>query len=255
MKLVQDTPDWSLPLKHESAHWRNFLAGGRTFIDIGAHVGTWALHLAPQFKRVFCFEPDERAFRALHKNLALNNIRNVEVIPAAVADKVGTTTINLFHNPCTNTIMDPVACLRGGEEVVARREVPTVTVDAFVAERGITDLDFLKVDAEAAEMRIVKGALRTLETQRPDFFIEMHGLFYERLRAMLPFLNCDVIDGGRAGLSLVSHRDRWPGYAGDDFRIFPAGTSPTAQDMKDLRKRHGIEWDAPTSGFLSVGGE
>lgn len=248
--LDHGTLDWFLPLKHESFYWRQFVGGGRTFIDIGAHVGTWTLNLAPYFERVFAFEPDPRGWQVLQKNLALNKITNVEVIPKAVSSVVGRTKLNLYPNPCTNTMMDPIACGRT-DMPVGVHEVDTVSIDAFVAERGITDLDFIKVDAEAAEMLIIEGALKTFHGQKPDFFIEMHGLFYERLRALLNPLQCDVLDGGRFGLSLLRHRDRWPGFASDDYRVFPHGQSPSIEDMKNLRLKHGITWEPPT-GFLAL---
>lgn len=244
--------DWFLPIKHEAFYWSQFVKGGRTFIDIGAHVGTWTLNLAKHFERVFAFEPDPRGWQALMRNLDINKITNVEVIPKAVSNKSGRVKLNIFPNPSTNTMMSLSDCGRT-DAPIGIHEVDSISIDEFVNARGIKDVDFIKVDAEAAEMLIVEGARQMFEEQRPDFFIEMHGLFYERLRAMMPFAECDVLDGGRAGLSLLRHRDSWPGFASADFRVFPHGTSPTIEDMRELRRQHGIPWDPP-SGFLSVEG-
>lgn len=255
MNLTESTPDWNLPIAHELYWSCAFMRGGRTFIDVGAHVGTWTLRLAPLFERVFCFEPDPRAHEALSKNLELVGLKNVEVIPMAVSDRVGSATLTLYPNPCTNTMMDPEACLRGAEAVHGSLVVPTTTIDAFVRERGITDLDFLKVDAEGAELLIVEGARETLKGQRPDFFVEMHGLFYERLRRLMPWEQCDVVDGGPSGLSLVRHRDAWPEFEAARFGVYPHPRSPTHEEMTASRRRHGIAWQAPTTGFLSEEGE
>lgn len=250
MQLDQSTPDWNLPIKHESTYWKQYLNGGRTFIDIGAHVGTWTINLAKYFDRVIAFEPDPRANSVLRKNLELNNIKNVEVIPKAVSNKSGQVKFNLFYNPATNTLMDPKQMGRT-DSPIAELEVETVSIDEFVESRGINDVDFIKVDAEGAELLIVEGAINMFKTQNPDFFIEMHGLFYERLRKALSFVQCDVLDGGRAGLSLLKHRHKWPAFESEDFRVFPHGTSPTIEDQKQLRLKHGITWEAPT-GFLAV---
>lgn len=250
IELDKGTPDWNLPLKHESAYWKQYLNGGRTFIDIGAHVGTWTINLAKYFDRVIAFEPDPRAWNVLNKNLELNNIKNVEVIPKAVSNKSGKIQFNLFFNPCTNTIMNPM--MMGRTDLpIGQQLVETVSIDEFVESRGINDIDFLKIDAEGAELLIVEGGIRTIQKQSPDFFIEMHGLFYDRLKKMLPFVECDVLDGGRAGLSLLKHRHKWPAFETEDFRIFPHGTSPSINDQKELRLKHGISWDAP-GGFLAV---
>lgn len=255
MHLVQDTLDWFLPFKHEKTHTAAFLQGGRTFIDIGAHVGTWTLRLAPLFERVFAFEPDPRGYEALRRNIALAGLKNVEVIPKAVSDKTGRARLTIYPNPCSNTML-PAETNRV-DVPDGEIEVETTSVDEFVRERGITDLDFIKVDAEGAEMAIVPGALETFRTQRPDFYIELHGLFYKRIRAMLDFYECDVIDGGRTGLVLARHRDQWPEFQMPDFRVYPHGTTPTVQDVEELRRQHGIseaDYKQPTSGFLSEDG-
>lgn len=250
IELDKSTPDWNLPLKHEEQYWKQYLNGGRTFIDIGAHVGTWTINLARYFDKVISFEPDPRARVSLMKNLELNNIKNVEVIPKAVSNKTGTIQFNLFFNPATNTMMNPT--MMGRTDLpIGQQTVETISIDEFVKSRDINDIDFIKIDAEGAELLIVEGGVQMFQTQAPDFFIEMHGLFYERLRALLPFAKCDVLDGGRAGLSLLKHRHKWPAYETEDFRVFPHGTSPTIGDQKQLRLKHGIDWEAP-QGFLAV---
>jgi FkbM family methyltransferase len=252
VNLDRGAPDWFLPVKHEAFYWSQFLRGGRTFIDVGAHVGTWTLNLARSFNRVFAFEPDPRGVTALRKNLEIGGITNVEVVPKAVSNKSGRVALTLFPNPSTNTMMPLADCGRV-DTPIGVHEVDAVCIDDFVAERKIFDLDFIKVDAEAAEMLVVQGGLETFRTQRPDFFIEMHGLFYTRLRKLLDFVECDVLDGGRAGLSLLKHRDSWPTFVMPNFRVFPHGTTPTVEDQRELRRQHGIIWDPPP-GFLSEGG-
>jgi hypothetical protein len=162
----------------------------------------------------------------------------------AVSKRSGKVTMSIFPNPSTNTMMNLAACGRT-DAPLHTLEVDAISIDEFVESRKIDDVDFIKVDAEAAEMLVVEGAIKMFERCRPDFFIEMHGLFYDRLKGQLDFMQCDVLDGGRAGLSLVRHRDAWPGFASDDFRVYPHGRSPTVEEMRDLRRKHGIAWDPP----------
>ena len=250
------TPDWNLPLKHEAIYSAQFMKGGRTFLDIGAHVGTWTLRLAPLFERVFCFEPDARACAALRANIETAGLTNVEVVQLAVTDRVGTAVINLYPNPSGNSLLTPEQSNRkpDTDPMLRPEEVATTTIDAFCKERSITDVDLIKMDIEGAEITAVPGAVETFRVQRPDFFLELHGLFHERLRRVLSFEECDVIDGGRAGLSLVRHRAEWPAFTAPDFRVYPHGVVPTLEDLEDLRREHGIIWEAPRTGFLSVEG-
>ena len=245
--IVHDTMDWFLPLEHERVHTDSFLRPGRTFIDIGAHVGTWTLRLAPLFERVFCFEPDPRGYNALRKNIALAGLKNVEVIPKAVADKAGTATLSLYPNPCTNTLMEPSLVGRTHSTDVpdGTMQVETVSIDDFCAERGITDLDFIKIDAEAAELLVVKGALQTLRDQKPDFFIELHAYVLEPLRELLSFAQTDFIDGNSFGMSLVRHRlEGWPGYTAAGARIWPHGSEPEGAELAALVDRQAVSGDA-----------
>ncbi len=256
--LDRRNPDWNLPLQHEVYWSSQFMQGGRTFIDIGAHVGTWTLRLAPLFDRVFAFEPDPRGHEALQKNIELAGLKNVEVIPKAVSDVTGSLTLNLYYNPCTNSMFGPEDSLRHAEEIIERLAVPSVSLDDFVRERGITDVDLVKCDAEMAEMHIVRGGLETFRSQRPDFFIEMHGLFWKRLRSLLDFEQCDVIDGGgKGGLALVKHRDEWPISKALGFAVYPYPNAPTIAEYEDLRRQHGLDpvyCKAPMTGFLSEDG-
>jgi FkbM family methyltransferase len=254
--LDKSTPDWHLPLKHEQLYSDQFMADGRTFLDVGAHVGSWTLRLAPVFERVICFEPDPRAYNALRKNVERAGLTNVTIVPKAASDRTGKATINMYANPCTNSMLSADQSGRHAETSEAV-EVETVSLDDYCAEHEIHDVDFVKMDAEGAELLIVPGAIDTFWANRPDMWIEMHGLFWRRLRKMLSFEYCDVIDGGRAGLALARHRESWPAFTAPDFRVYRHGTEPTLEDYEELRRAHGLnEQDCkpPTTGFRSVEG-
>jgi len=232
MDLVKDTVDWFLPNQHEQLHTGLFTKGGRTFIDIGAHVGTWTLRLAPLFERVFCFEPDPRGAEALKKNVKLAGLTNVEVITAAVGAKDGTVELSLYTNPCTNTTL-PIETGRGhgaGDTPERVITVPLVALDTFIKGRGIADVDLIKVDTEGAECMVIQGALEMWRKQRPDFFVELHGPFHRECRKLLDFEQCDAIDLGGWGFSLLRHRDSWDLGVVEQY-IYPHGTDATDADL------------------------
>jgi len=238
MKLVQDTIDWFLPNQHEQFHTDLFMKRGRTFLDIGAHVGTWTLRLAPLFERVYCFEPDPRGANALKKNIELAGLTNVEVITAAVGAKDGTVQLSLYANPCTNTTL-PIETGRGygaGDTPTGVITVPLIAIDTFVRERGIKDVDLIKVDTEGAECLVIQGALEMWRAQRPDFFVEMHGPFHRECRKLLDFEECDAIDMGGWGFSLMKHRGEW--NFGDIAKfIYPHGTDASDADLMRIGGR------------------
>ena len=58
-----------------------------------------------------------------------------------------------------------------GQEV---EKVPVITLDAFVAEKGIERVDFIKMDVEGAEPMVIAGARRTIERDMPIMMVEIN---------------------------------------------------------------------------------
>ncbi|MDQ3822565.1 MAG: FkbM family methyltransferase [Actinomycetota bacterium] len=151
---------------------REWLRGGGDFVDVGAHVGMYAVAAALALRgrgRVLAFEPNPAARAQLEENLALNGCDNVVVSAAAVSDRVGET---LLHVPATP---DPsFSSLEGGRfaegEPVA---VQTTTVDREVARHGMRPA-VVKIDVEGRELRVLAGMEGTL-AHRPAVIVEVDG--------------------------------------------------------------------------------
>ena len=74
-----------------------------TVCDVGANIGVyslWLSRLCVPSGRVYAFEIAPATLERLRDNLLLNNIKNVEVIPAACADRSGPVEffIGLSHH-------------------------------------------------------------------------------------------------------------------------------------------------------------
>lgn len=131
---------------------------GMTAFDVGAHSGYYTLlmaRLVGSSGRVFAFEPNRKSAACLKHHLEINDIRNVEVIEAAVAESVGRS---LF----TDTDYSGQLGNHG-------RVVPTVRLDDYPSP------DFVKMDIEGAEGLALRGADRILSKQETIWYIELHG--------------------------------------------------------------------------------
>jgi FkbM family methyltransferase len=142
-----------------AALFGRLLRPGQLVLDVGANVGYYALSAAMRVGpggRVVAFEPGPAAAARLRENAALNGLANLQVIEAAVAERPGTLRFHLSDDSEGASLFDP------GVEAVGSVEVPVTTLDDFVKQASLPRVDLLKIDAEGAEVGILRGGRRLL---------------------------------------------------------------------------------------------
>ena len=141
------------------------LGSGRTFLDIGANVGYFALAAAKRDPDalVLAVEPCAETFGTLERNIRLNGLSNVRAVQTALADYVGTAQMNVNApgKDGLNTLGTPshVAC-----RVVGQESVPVTTLDNLLASEGVSEVHVMKVDVEGAELLVFRGAQALLSS-------------------------------------------------------------------------------------------
>lgn len=164
---------------------------GQVVYDIGAHVGFYTLlasRLVGPTGRVVAFEPLPRNLHYLRRHVLLNRATNVQVVEAAVGDRIG--EVSFDEGP--NTSMGRVS-------TAGMLRVRMVTVDALVSTGQLPPPHHLKIDVEGADMLVLAGARSTLEAYRPSLFIDIHGAhLLGEAREFLTQLGYDIqpIGGG-----------------------------------------------------------
>jgi FkbM family methyltransferase len=151
------------------------LPAGGVFFDIGSYFGWYSLWLARQCGAQACaFEPVPQNFELLAENARLNPARKVRPFRLALSDQPGEVSFQL-----------PAEDNRGTGRIVSEggQRVPAITLDAFVAEQGITRLDAMKIDVEGAEVRVLAGGRETLKKFHPAILIELNPKRLEMLGA------------------------------------------------------------------------
>jgi FkbM family methyltransferase len=151
----------------------NHLTADDILFDIGACVGVVALHAALRCHHVFAFEPDPGFQRHLQRNCELNGIRNVTIVPWAVADVTGSA---LLHTDGVGG-RSPSLFEHGQRDAVT---VDTRALDdALRGELPIPTV--IKMDIEGAEYLALKGMRRLLLSTPPRaIFLEVHPVFLAR---------------------------------------------------------------------------
>ena len=142
---------------------KTMLTGRGVFLDIGAHIGYYSLYFLPLSPAVYSFEPDPRARVHLEKNLG--GKAKVEIVPSAVGAAAGKASFTQAAEAAFSHLSSAV------ESGAGQIEVDVVTVDGFVAERGI-EVEAIKIDAEDHDIEVLMGAMQVLEEQRPIVLTE-----------------------------------------------------------------------------------
>jgi FkbM family methyltransferase len=166
---------------YEPGTWqtlRAILRPGDKYVDVGAHVGTFACLAAALVGPsgwVTAFEPDKTNFRQLVANAHANNFTWLGEHQVAVNEHGGRI---VFHRCADNdgghAIYDP-GRHRGNvatRRKPSRRIVPATTIDALDA--GGRGARLIKIDVEGSEVAVLKGAQHYIAQWRPAIIAEQN---------------------------------------------------------------------------------
>ena len=137
------------------------------FLDVGANVGKYSVIIGNQLRengKVFAFEPEPSNLKALKRNLELNRLTNVNIIPLACSDKKD--RLKLYLNEKNS----------GGHSLIEKQtsfiEVDVDTLDNRIEKQKIKKVDMIKIDVEGAEADVLKGAKKILKRYHPRVIFE-----------------------------------------------------------------------------------
>lgn len=143
-----------------------FMREGEHFIEVGANYGDYSLQMARILRnnaRVFAFEPGQKVFKYLQVNALLNDLPNLTVENLALLDQEMILEFNEVEDSSLGSYM-------GGSSF--SHSVKSTTLDSYF-ERNILPIGAIRLDAQGAECRVLKGASRIIDSS-PDIklFIE-----------------------------------------------------------------------------------
>ena len=209
------------------------LSPGMTVVDAGANWGYFTLLAASQVGRtgrVIAFEPDPRVFDLLERNLALNAFPHAVALPMAAGRAAGTLTLDGYDPHAHNR---GISRVREGGAAASPTSSPTsftvaaARLDDVLRERGVGEVDFIKIDVEGAEDAVFEGMRDGLAAGRyRRVLVELHPALLAE-RGLTPDGCCEIF--------------RASGYAGWAFDHTPAGVRraayATSMDTSALLER------------------
>lgn len=126
-------------------------------IDVGANVGQTALRFQralPQAE-IWCFEPIPSVYKELCCNT--RHLQSVACERKAVGASNGLAWMMVGANSEESRIVDETVV-----QAKDRVQVPLITIDSFLAEKGIEHVHLLKTDCEGFDLDALRGATASL---------------------------------------------------------------------------------------------
>lgn len=124
--------------------------------DVGANTGQSALPISRAFNKatIHCFEPSSSTFNDL--KVAIRSSPRIVPHRVALGDITGSVSLALTEK---STRRHAVV---GDTTGIPTEPAPLSTIDEFCATNRVERIDFLKVDTEGYDLKVLQGALRMI---------------------------------------------------------------------------------------------
>jgi FkbM family methyltransferase len=181
IKMLSDGACRSAPLEilnfgeyesEESIFIYKMINDGDVVFDIGSHIGWYTINFAKKFPSAFVygFEPVPTTFEFLKKNVKLNHIKNVNVYNYGLSEK--NETIPFHYFPGGSALASP-------KNLINHKKTELVQcclkcLDDEMHSYNIKKLDFMKIDVEGCELKVLKGGIKSIKKFRPIIYIELY---------------------------------------------------------------------------------
>ena len=159
----------------EIAFVQTVLGPGDTTIDVGAHIGFFAMQMAAivgDRGAVYAFEPLDANADLLERSIVENRFSDRVMFRRSAVGASSGTAVLTFPVETLNSggaylLRDGTRPLTGNREA----SVPVVALDDLAIRRPVR---FIKMDVEGAEPLVVRGGTRLLKEDRPVVLSELH---------------------------------------------------------------------------------
>ena len=182
---------------------RQEVKGGMAVVDIGSNLGYYALIEASavgEKGQVYALEPVPRNFTILSKNIEVNGYKNIKAYCKALSDRKGISQITLTDATNWGCMLDiKTAAISEYMKQKMHRltkktiKVDTVSLDEFLDMEGVRQPNFIRMDIEGYEVKVIKGMSNTLRDAPPPLklFFEIHNKVFDNPEAIIGLLAFD----------------------------------------------------------------
>jgi FkbM family methyltransferase len=179
---MRDIVEWAIYFGLKEKAQTNLLklcSEGNTVFDVGTNIGSVLMKIAAKVGekgKVYGFEPDPINYDKFLKNLSLNKFHNVHANKLGLGDKNGLFKLDIIDP--TNRGMNRIVST--DNDVALQNQIQVIRLDDFMEENKIEDVHVIKIDVEGYELKVLKGAAKTLELYHPKLFIELDDTYLKK---------------------------------------------------------------------------
>lgn len=177
--------------KYEETELRfieKWLKKGNVFLDVGANIGLYTLlasKLVGEDGTVIAFEPFNKNFHSLKKNVLLNNRKNILLENLAVAET--SKQIDIFYNDQLSNLGMASSYLSVNTD---SEKIDAVSIDNYFKKHSVKTISFIKIDVEGGEYPVLLGMKETLTEHSPILLIEIN----KEILVNTPYSEQDIND-------------------------------------------------------------
>jgi FkbM family methyltransferase len=160
--FLKSNQEWTafIEINLRDTYCKNNIKPGMNVVDIGAHIGSYALMASEKTGaggKIIAVEPEAENYKNLLENINLNNLENVIPVNIALSDRDGQEKLYINSQSTCHSLSPD------NGQAAATAFVKTKTLDSLLKELKIEKIDIIKIDTEGWETHILKGALETLK--------------------------------------------------------------------------------------------
>jgi len=157
--------------KNDSKMMYNLINDNFTIFDIGANIGWYSIGFTKVKKNItiFAFEPIPKTYKNLLSNIELNDAKNIKTFNMGLHNEKKQLTFYFYPEISGNASSVNLSEESNPEKI----KCDVNTLDNFVKEHNITNLEFIKIDVEGAELFVFEGGIDSIEKFQPIVFTEM----------------------------------------------------------------------------------
>ena len=151
---------------------------GDVVIDCGGHIGFYSLFASEIASKVFAFEPIPKTYDVLYQNIILWD-KYDKIIPVnrALSSNTIPKTFYFFPNRTygSTQYLKVIQDMAKNSKTKVKKDyeeyelisVASTTIDHFVENKKIKNINFIKVNTEGSDVEVIKGAKETIKNFKP----------------------------------------------------------------------------------------